>query len=242
MRYKLILILCSFILFGVVDGSITISKNSFDENMVVQPQFLWANHTCTQQGTGSIIRAPNGLMIGLTSAHFINFCGPQLIEVQWLDVKTGKPIARSLKSYGMPGYEGSYDPLDLRSDYFLLVVEGNLESQRVFELDNRSAVEVGERIWFPDKNVTANSGNRLIGGTLSKTSAEYLLVTLDESIDLQSRSGTPIISQHTGKVIGILVGGDKENKKLLYIAPGLSILKTLIEVQQCFLLRDVVGQ
>ena len=34
-------------------------------------------------------------------------------------------------------------------------------------------------------------------GTVTKISTEYLLVALDEDINLQSRSGTPIISQHT---------------------------------------------
>jgi hypothetical protein len=243
MNYLSFLAVHSLFLFGILEGSTTTPKGDFfDKSMVFQPQFLWADHSCTQQGTGSLIKGPNGSVIGLTSAHFINFNGPQLLEVQWLDVRTGKPIARSLKSYGMPGHEGSYDPLDLKSDYFLLLVEDDLETQKILEIDNRNSAELGERVWFPDKRATANLGYHLIGGTLTKVNTDYLLITLDDPVNLQSRSGTPIISQYTGKILGILVGGEtRGNKTFLYITPGLSILKALVEAQNCFLLRDVVG-
>lgn len=212
-----------------------------EQRIVFQPQFLWADKTCTQQGTGCFIQGINGSVIGLTSAHFINFSGPQLLEVQWLDIKTGKFFTRSIKSFGLPGHEGSYDPLDLKSDYFLFLLEEKPKSETILECD-RSMPEIQERIWFPDKNKTTDLGYELVEGTVSKACEEFLLVILDQDINLQSRSGTPILSQRTGKVIGILVGGDKRNRRLLYITPAASIFKALLNAQDCFLLRDVVGE
>lgn len=208
---------------------------------LVQPQFKWANQTCTHQGTGSFIQSPNGAPIGLTSAHFINFSGPQLLTIEWLDMRTKKPIATSVSSWGMPGHEGDYSSLDLRSDYLLTVVEGPVDPQNLLELELAN-IEVGERIWFPNKNAKAPQGYDLIEGSVTEATGTYLLITLDRVVDLQSRSGSPILSQRTGKVIGILTGGNKKNNhSIIFLTPSSSIYKALLEAQQYPLLRDVVG-
>lgn len=214
------------------------------KNIVFQPQFKWANHTCTQQGTGSFLKTPTGKVIGLTSAHFINFSGPKLLQVDWLDIRTKKTIATSVKSWGAPGCEGSYHPLDLRSDYMLMVIEGNICSESLLEIDHRNATEVGERIWFPNKNAEAFFGYDLIEGTITEVKNTHIIVLLDQSIDLQSRSGTPILSQTTGKVIGILTGGEdlKNTSTTLYLAPSPPIYRALLEAKHYPLLQDVVGQ
>lgn len=222
-------------------GSVLVSSPY--KNIVFQPQFNWANHTCTQQGTGSFIKTSSGCIIGVTSAHFINFSGPKLLKVDWLDIRTKKTIATSVKSWGMPGHEGCYNPLDLRSDYILMIIEGNVHSQNILEIDLRNLVEIGERIWFPNKNPKEHRGYDLIEGTISEVKNTHLIVVLDQIIDLQSRSGTPIISQCTGKVIGILTGGGEKNgNTFLYLVPSLAIYRMLLEAQQFPLLQDVIGK
>lgn len=210
--------------------------------IVFQPEFKWKDGSTSQLGTGSFIRAPNGKIIGLTSAHFIDFSGPLLLEVEWLDIKTNKAIASSRKSWGMPGRQGSHEPLDLRSDYLLLLMEKEVSSQSILEMDQRTDLPIGERIWFPNKNATAKEGYDLIEGKTHKTGAAYITIKLDKKIDLQSRSGTPVISQSTGKVIGILTSCDNTDTTLLYLAPGLSIYKGLLKAKQPLFLQDVVGQ
>jgi hypothetical protein len=236
----LFFIIC-FLPHDLITASQMLTKGNSHKAIVFQPQFKWKDGLTSQQGTGSFIRAPNGKIIGLTSAHFINFSGPQLLKVNWLDIKTKKIIATSVKSWGMPGHEGSYEPLDLSLDYLLLLVEGDIDSQSILEMDSRSNIAVGERIWFPNKDAQAKEGYDLIEGKVSKTNPAYIFVKLDKKIDLQSRSGTPIISQSTGKVIGILTGCDNTDKTLLYLAPGFSIYNALSKTQQSLLLQDVVG-
>jgi hypothetical protein len=211
---------------------------NFSEAIVFQPEMKWEDGSKTRQGTGSFVKTPNGKLVGMTSAHFIDFSGPKLLEVDWLDIKTEKPIAISVKSWGVPGREGSYDPLDLRSDYLLLLMEGDIASKTILEIDSRTSIAVGERVWFPNKNAKAKAGYDLIEGKVTKANEAYLLVKLEKEVDLQSRSGTPIISQSTEKVIGILTGCEDAE---LYLAPGHSIYSALLKTQQPLWLKDVVG-
>lgn len=213
-------------------------ERNYPQAIVFQPQFHWEDGSTTQQGTGSFIRAPNGKIIGLTSAHVINFSGPKLLEVNWLDIKTQHSVATFVKSWGMPGYEGSYEPLDLRSDYLLLLAEGDVDAQSLLEMDSRNIIPEQEPIWFPNKNGQARKGFDLVEGKVIKTDPAYLFVKLDKEVDLQSRSGTPIISQLTGKVIGILAGCDNTDSTLLYLTPGFSIYQALIEAQDAFFIRS----
>jgi hypothetical protein len=239
MCYKLLLL----ILFFLPKMVMGITTQGPSKAIVFQPQFKWANQTWTEQGTGSFIRGEKGAVIGLTSAHFIDFSGPRLIEVSWLDIRTKKGIATSVNCWGMPGKEGCYDPLDLRSDYILMLIEGTIDPGSLLSLDERSGPEVGERVWFPNKNPRAALGFDLIDGKVSKACDTHLEITLNQGIDLQTRSGTPILSQLTGKVIGILTGGGKINDKtLLYLAPGRSLYQALHEAQQQPLLHEVVGE
>lgn len=210
------------------------------KKIILQPQFKWSDHTCTQQGTGSFIRTPDGKVVGLTSAHFINFSGSQLLEVNWLDIRTKEVIATSVKSWGLPGREGSYNPLDLRPDYLITLIEDAIDTQNVLEIDDRNIIEEGERIWFPNKNALVPLGYDLLEGKVSVVADTHLLVILDNTTDLQARSGSPIISQKTGKVIGIIAGGDKTGS-CLFLTPASSIYKALVEARTYPLLKNVIG-
>jgi hypothetical protein len=211
---------------------------SCDGPIVFQPLFKWADGSVTQQGTGCLIRAPNGHILGLTSAHFINFQGPTLEEVEWLDVKTKQPIATSRESWGRPGHEGTYNPLDLRSDYLLLAMTTRCSPPPLLELDPRQKADLREPIWFPNK-VSYKS----IAGTVTTVCPEYILVTLEAKTDLQSCSGTPIISQRTGKIIGILTGGDAMGQTpLIFCAPSYPIYQAMLNANHCFPLKEVVGR
>lgn len=205
--------------------------------ILFQPEFQWADRSTTQQGTGSFVRASNGKVIGLTSAHFIDFSGPRLLKADWLDIKSGKSIATTTRSWGKPGRAGSYEPLDLRPDYLLLVMEGDIDPQSILEIDSRNLAEVGERVLFPNKNGDVSAG------TIQEAKDTYLIVKLDKKVNLEARSGTPILSQSTGKIIGLLTGGSIESDHtLLYLTPSSGILKMLSKDQECCPLRDVVGQ
>ncbi len=229
-----------FILFLLLLAQVRLAQA--DDSIVFQPKFEWADSTTTHQGTGSFVRAPNGSVVALTSAHFINFFGPKLVQASWLDIKTKQPIATFTCSWGIPGREGCYAPMDLRSDYLMLVVEGEIPATSVLEIDDREIAEVDERVWFPNKNPQAPLGYERIDGKITEAQNGYSIVILDTKIDLTTRSGTPVVSAKTGKVIGILTGGGEKNcKTQLFLAPAHSIRKAIIDAQNHPLLQEVIG-
>jgi hypothetical protein len=201
-----------FIVLALLFSSQLIGANP----IVFQPQFTWADGSCTEQGTGSFVQTPDGKTIGMTSAHFLNFTGPQLLEAKWLDIRTGKCCATASKSLGKPGTAGT--GMDFSSDYILLVMEGNIPPKSLLELDPRPQAQAGERIWFPNKDRNAKEGYKRIEGTLIAVHDTYIEAKLDKPINLNTRSGTPVISQTTNKVIGLLTGGGmKDNYTLIYL-------------------------
>jgi hypothetical protein len=64
-------------------------------------------------------------------------------------------------------------------------------------------------------------------------------IQLDNPIVLQSQSGTPIISQYTGKVIGLLTWG---RARIIGIAPSKPIQDAISEEKDRYILEDVVGK
>lgn len=60
--------------------------------LVFQPKLNWANDNVTYQGTGFLVQTPGGEIAGITSAHYINFDGPALSSVTWLDIPGYDPL------------------------------------------------------------------------------------------------------------------------------------------------------
>ena len=100
---------------------------------------------------------------------------------------------------------------------------GNL----VLELDPRTTIEAGERIWFHDKDGMAAEDYEIVEGYVQRATPMEYEVVLDREIHLQSQSGSPVISQSTGKVIGTLSAGNRFGGRLLFLAPSCAILKAL---------------
>ena len=60
--------------------------------LVFQPKLNWANDKVTHQGTGFLVQTPAGEIAGITSAHYINFDGPALSSVTWLEIPGYDPL------------------------------------------------------------------------------------------------------------------------------------------------------
>jgi hypothetical protein len=200
-----------------------------DKPILFQPLFIWRTGRPTPQGTGFFAKAPDERVAAVTSSHFLDLHGPALLEARWLDIRTQAPVATFKLSWGPPGTGGTATPtLDLRQDYLLLPVQDRVPGDQVLELDPRAQPEVGERIWFPNKDKTAPLGYQMVTGTVVAARVQYVSVILDQPIALVSQSGSPIISQATGRVIGTLSrGGRERGQTLLILAPAPALLEAL---------------
>ena len=127
---------------------------------------------------------------------------------------------------------------DLRDDFVIFIDDNTDIDITPLELDDRKKAEEGERVWLPDKDGDQPDGYTLVEGTVIKAGTLSSQIQLDKRIVLQSQSGTPIISQYTGKVIGLLTWG---RARIIGIAPSKPILDAISEEKYRHLLEDVVG-
>ena len=215
-----------------------------DRPVLFQPMLVWDGAEPTTQGTGFFAKAPGGKVAAVSSAHFINFDGPPLREARWLDLKTGKPVATFDKSWGKPGSPGTMKPqIDLRPDHWVMPAAGDAAARAALELDDRPQPKVGERVWFPDKDQDSPLGFSVIEGTVVEADPKYSAIRLSHNIQLQSQSGSPVISQETGKVIGALSrGGEHEGRSIIVLAPAASLVKVLSDSKLQPPLREVIGK
>ncbi len=126
----------------------------------------------------------------------------------------------------------------------------------MLELDPRTTLESNEPVYFHDKCAFDQKGYEILEGAVIRTAPEQYQVMLNQDIKPESQSGSPVISQATGKVIGIVAGmaGSDEggtgilpgvgagSPRMLVLTPSYSILKALEEGHDFPLLRDVIGK
>jgi iron-sulfur cluster assembly accessory protein len=206
--------------------------------------FVWADGTTTLQGTGFFAAAPGGRVAAVTSSHFINKDGPRLLEARWLNVRSGNTAATFSSSWGIPGDGGRTEPQpDLRSDYLIFPAAKAPDRAALLEFDPRPKPAVGERVHFPNKDESADPGHKWVEGAVAEADEKFVTVLLDQKIHLQSQSGSPVISQSTGRVIGTLSRARHErDRTLLTLAPAGGMVAALAIQPRNLPLRDVVGR
>jgi hypothetical protein len=132
---------------------------------------------------------------------------------------------------------------DLRPDFLIFSGADVATTHNILALDEREMPDVGEKIWFPNKNASADWGHQIITGKVSETDAKNIIVTLNKYITLRSQSGSPVISQATGKVIGTLSrSGADRGRTILLLCPARGILNMIASKPEKLELADVIGK
>jgi len=211
--------------------------------LLYQPHFIWSDGEETAQGTGFFVKAPSGKLAAVTSAHFIDPDGPALLKAEWATIDGEKLVATVTKSWGPPGKLGR-SQYDQRRDYLLFPVAAEIQVPTVFEFDPRPRVADGELVWFADKDGSKSAADqRVVTGSVTLESPLALIIELDEPIKLQSQSGSPFISQETGKVIGILSGAVEDGDRVKLIAAPVKKMVEQLQNETAFPeLRMVIGK
>lgn len=193
-----------------------------------QPQWLWAgNSETTLQGTGFLIKHAEKIY-GVTSIHFLDFNAGGLTMATWCDLRDGSPVLTFRASVGPPD-RTSIDRLsDVRHDFLLLVAPELKEECAPLELEFVERYRTGARFWFPNKNPAAEEGYEWIDGLLEQDAGHYLKIRLRGPVALLSQSGSPVLHATTGRVAGLVYGGEEANGGVTLICcPARSLVRWL---------------
>lgn len=102
-------------------------------------------------------------------------------------------------------------------------------------------MDLGERVWFPNKNHESDRGYELMEGKVVRVGKGYIDVELEERFHAQSQSGTPIISRESGKVIGTLVSYDERGGlPVISLAPSHALYEALNSGRQLMPLTEAL--
>lgn len=183
--------------------------------ILFQPEFDWNDGTHSANGTGFLIRWGTKIL-GVGSSHYI--LGDILpVKAQF----TGIGSTTFLETTRAFGVVGDGDPRTpgpneyrMGEDFFFLPIDAPVETDQVLELDDRDRPPHGERVWFPSK---VPGGFELLEGRVVEASKGLVVIALDEAVVLRSQSGSPFISQQTGKVIGSFSGSFEDAKGRTFI-------------------------
>ncbi len=175
-------------------------------------------------GSGFLLLLDSGEVVGVTTAHSTTIGDPNhLLERIALGAAGGTVFVGEFDTLrGSPGRRFTVD--DFTLDYALLQPGEAIEPDLALGADPRGAPQPGER-------VTLFSGvdGRTRQGTVQSAGGSTVWVLMDEWFNPSQLSGSPLVSQHTGQVVGMVVAGSPRLNRLLLGAHPIGSLVRLAE-------------
>ena len=187
-------------------------------------------------GSAFLLLLPDGQIVGLTAAHNLAWGdSAHLLEFVTLRIANdsdggGEGGAGDLGNqvgvqvvglHGAPGRPRRFG-LDLSADHALLALEGE-PAEPALEPDPRAGAQAGERILL----LSGVDGGRH-EGVVFRSEPQGIWCLMQAGFDPARSSGSPALSLHTGKVIGMAVAaGWREGRLVLGLVP----IGALVEAQ-----------
>jgi hypothetical protein len=177
-------------------------------------------------GSGFLLRLPSGEVIGVTTAHSFylsGWPGKAIDSMAFLPPQHDAPVATFDAFYGPPGHV--FTQYHFSNDYALLKVTQLNDEALVLEPDPRGAPQAGERVTLSSGFGDGSGQPRWFTGTVLAVGPEAVWVLMDDSFNPGGMSGSPLFSQHTGKVVGMAVAAPSGGQVQIGFHPIASILQ-----------------
>ena len=175
-------------------------------------------------GRGFVLQLPDGPAVGVTTAHSVSF--GSLRRIALAQRETADIISEFDTLQGKPGVPRSGE--DMTVDYVLLKVpsDQSIDPALILQPDPRGLPQPGERISL----YTLQAGQpRIYDGAVLSAGPQAAWVVMDEVFEPSGLSGSPFISQHTGKVVGMAIATTRHGGKVLL---GLHPIASLVAKAQ----------
>jgi hypothetical protein len=178
-------------------------------------------------GSGFFLRLEGGDIVGIAAGHSVAFGDPARPLAQVAFALPGdEGLAFAFETlWGAPGEGGSAE--DLTGDYVLLDGDHGVPAPLVLEPDPRAGPQPGERVWL-FSGVGSNPGRKL-AGTVQEASNRVVWVLMDDRFEPSQMSGSPLVSQHTGRAVGMALVASPRRGRLLIGAHPIGSLVQLAE-------------
>jgi hypothetical protein len=172
-------------------------------------------------GSGYLLLLESGEIVGVTTAHSVSIGNPDhLLERIALRVPGQTGLVGEFDTLrGQPGHRLSIH--DMTVDYALLFVHQPIDPSLLLTPDARGAPQPGERV-----SLYSGVGGRTLEGTVQSSSDKVVWVLMDERFDPSLMSGSPLVSQHTGQVVGMAVAA---SSRLTRLYLGIHPIGSLVE-------------
>ena len=166
-------------------------------------------------GSGFFLLLDGGEVVGVTTAHSVSLGNPNHpLERIALGI-AGHPEQRwefaTLR--GQPGK--SVGPHDLSADYLLLEVDQAIAEDLLVVADPRGAPQPGERVTLYSGLGDRRGGLCVHEGTVQSVEDRAFWVLMDRWFSPGQMSGSPIVSQHTGQAVGMVIAGSPRLGRIL---------------------------
>ena len=173
-------------------------------------------------GSGFIFRLSAGGTVAAAAAHSFDLAG----ELQTVEFSHEENSIKLDVLHGDPGEPRTLS-MNLTNDYVLFSVQESDLLGEVLEPDERGFPQPGERIvLYP--GFGAEHGERW--GTILESDREGAWAIMDEAFDPGLMSGSPVVSFHTGRVVGMaLAAGLREGHTVIGILPIGSLVEKGLE-------------
>ena len=175
-------------------------------------------------GRGFLLRLPGGQIVGVTTAHSLSFNSqPPLRSIALAQGEWSRPVIEFDVLRGEPGTARTGE--DMTIDYALLEapIDRLIDPALILDPDPRGLPEAGERVALYS---FVDDQPRVFQGVVLSVDPGAVWVVMDEAFDPSGLSGSPFLSQHTGKVIGMAIATTKRGGKVLL---GLHPIGSLVE-------------
>lgn len=157
-------------------------------------EFALVSGTYRPAGSGFFLELPDGEIVGVTAGHTLpRFDG--FPSVEFRRPGAGTAAMRFSRTRGAPGRWWEGGP----HDYLLLRPDAVPDPEWVARPDPRGGPQFGERVII----VSAQRTPGVWPGTVESFESGIAWVRMDGGFDTHLVSGAPVISRHTGKVVGI---------------------------------------
>lgn len=157
-------------------------------------------------GSGFLLGLDDGLVVGVTAAHSVAI-GDARRPLERIGLRLAGDDRFMFECdtlHGRPGRPFT-DENDLQVDYVLLHLPAPADPLFVLKADPRGLPQPGERIALFSGLGDGQGGLRVLEGTVQSADEAAAWALMDKWFDPGRMSGSPVLSQYTGLVVGMAV-------------------------------------